>query len=262
VNRSEQINELAAALAKAQAKIKVAPKASVANVASQRTGKTYQYHYSTLADVWEVCRVPLSDNGLAIVQTVIAEGNRVTIFTLLAHASGQWIEEGLTLTAAEITPQAIGSAITYGRRYALGAMVGVVSDEDDDGEAASFRRRNGNSKLEAAAGARTSASEIPWGRTRDSVVSTAGSEVPRESGQPPLDFSAGDGGEGSVPSSLPPVPPPGRFDQIGFLERAKAAQTYQEQLKLTRELYLAVGKQQLTMTEAEQLRRKVQEKRE
>lgn len=78
------------------------------------------------------------------------EGSSVTVTTLLAHASGQWISSDLTMTAQRQikdgggwekldTPQAIGSCITYARRYALAAMAGVAP-EDDDAEGAQGRR--------------------------------------------------------------------------------------------------------------------------
>lgn len=136
--RSEAFNELAAALAKAQGKIKVAPKDNVAKVDS-RTGTSFSYRYSTLADVWEACRAPLSENGLAVIQTVATEGAKVTVTTLIAHSSGQWISDDLSLIAMDPSPQKIGSCITYARRYALGSMVGVVSEEDDDGAEAQGR---------------------------------------------------------------------------------------------------------------------------
>lgn len=142
MTRSEQIGELAAALSKAQAKIEAAPKDNIAKVKGKtRDGRDieYSYNYSTLADVWAACRAPLSENGLAIVQTVIAKGQQITVSTLLAHAGGQWISEDLTMTAGDEKPQSIGTAITYARRYALGAIVGVVSEEDDDGAQASGR---------------------------------------------------------------------------------------------------------------------------
>lgn len=134
--RSEHINELAAALAKAQARIVAAPKDKTAKV-EKGGAALYSYKYATLAGVWEACRGPLAENGLAVVQTVTTDGAAALVTTLLAHSSGQWIEETLTMTAADASPQRIGSAITYGRRYALGAIVGVVTDDDDDGKAAS-----------------------------------------------------------------------------------------------------------------------------
>lgn len=92
--------------------------------------------YADLASVWDACRQPLADNGLTVLQPVSADGGKVTVTTILAHKTGQWIASDLTLTSAKVDPQGVGSAITYGRRYGLSAMVGIAP-EDDDGNAAS-----------------------------------------------------------------------------------------------------------------------------
>jgi hypothetical protein len=98
----------------------------------------FKSKYADLASVWDACRVPLSKHGLAVLQPVRADGPSVTVTTILAHSSGEWISESLTMTAQQNTPQAVGSAITYGRRYGLSSMVGIAPD-DDDGNAASHR---------------------------------------------------------------------------------------------------------------------------
>lgn len=138
MKHSSEIGELAKALAAAQAEIEVAPKDNTAKV-KMKAGGEYSYSYSTLADVRGACRDALAKNGLSVAQAAETEGSKVSITTLLMHSSGQWLENTLILHAAEGTPQAIGSCITYGRRYELGAMVGVVSDEDEDGSAGSGR---------------------------------------------------------------------------------------------------------------------------
>jgi hypothetical protein len=126
--RSASIAALAAALAKAQGEMEGAAKGNV--------NPHFKSKYADLASVWDACREPLSKNGLAILQPVKADGARVTVTTLLVHSSGQWVEEALTMTAQQNTPQGVGSAITYGRRYGLASMVGIAP-EDDDGHAAS-----------------------------------------------------------------------------------------------------------------------------
>lgn len=126
---SEQVAELAAALAKAQAQIKAAAK--------DRTNPFFNSKYATLEAVWDACRGPLTANGLSIVQGAAATGGElVTVTTRLLHASGQWIESRLDLVPKDASPQAAGSALTYARRYGLAAMVGVAPEEDDDGNAA------------------------------------------------------------------------------------------------------------------------------
>jgi ERF superfamily len=129
---SAQINELATALAKAQGTIGLAAK--------DAENPFFHSMYASLAAIRETIRVPLANNGLAYVQAASTNGARVTVQTMLLHTSGQFIKAELTLQAKDDGPQSIGSAISYGKRYLLAAMTGVVAEEeDDDGEAASAR---------------------------------------------------------------------------------------------------------------------------
>lgn len=130
--KSEQINELAAALAKAQGQIEGARKSS--------SNPFFKSKYADLAECWNTCREALTANGISVIQMPeeINENGRLNITTMLAHSSGQYISSTLTMTVTKLDPQAIGSAITYGRRYALAAMVGLAQ-EDDDGEKAMAR---------------------------------------------------------------------------------------------------------------------------
>lgn len=127
MTRSDSIATLAGALAKAQAELSGAVKDSV--------NPHFKSKYADLASIWVACRHALPKHGLAVLQPVASDGPSVTITTLLVHSSGEWLAEALTMRAQQDTPQAIGSAITYGRRYGLAAMVGIAP-EDDDGEAA------------------------------------------------------------------------------------------------------------------------------
>ncbi len=122
------VAQLAAALAKAQAEIGGATKS--------KQNPHYRSRYADLAEVWDACRQALSTHGLSVVQQPSADGPRVTVTTILLHESGEYLQSALTMTAVQETPQAIGSCITYARRYALAAVVGVAP-EDDDGHAAS-----------------------------------------------------------------------------------------------------------------------------
>ena len=128
MNASEDIKELAAALAKAQGRMDGAKKDS--------TNPHLKRKYADLASVWDACRVALSENGLSVTQLPSGGPETVSVTTRLMHTSGQWIESELTLKPTQETPQGLGSAITYARRYALMAIVGVCAD-DDDGAAAS-----------------------------------------------------------------------------------------------------------------------------
>jgi hypothetical protein len=130
VRHSEQINELATALAKAQAKIEGATK--------DKTNPHFRSSYADLASVWDACRSALTSNGLSVSQTAGAsEDGRVRVTTILMHSSGQWLCDDLVMKPVKDDPQGVGSCITYARRYALAAIVGVAP-EDDDGNAASL----------------------------------------------------------------------------------------------------------------------------
>ena len=129
MNKSENINELAAALAKAQGEMRGAVKDSA--------NPFFKSRYADLASVWDACRVPLTKNGLSVVQTNVGDGaEMVAVETILLHSSGQWISSFLSVKPVKNDPQGIGSCITYLRRYSLAAMVGIAP-EDDDGNAAS-----------------------------------------------------------------------------------------------------------------------------
>jgi len=142
--RSASVAHLAQALVKAQLAMRPAKKSS--------ENPYFKSSYADLSAVWEVAQKPLADNGLAVMQPISStvDGRSVHVTTLLVHVSGEWVSSTFTLTPkadkAEpfISPQALGSAVTYGRRYALAAMLGIVSD-DDDGEGAEGRgKTNGH----------------------------------------------------------------------------------------------------------------------
>jgi hypothetical protein len=128
MQKSETIKELAGALSLAQSEMLGATKASV--------NPFFKSHYADLAAVWDACRKALTKNGLAVVQTTSEGQGGIPVETILIHSSGEWISGVLLVRPVKDDPQAMGSAITYARRYALAAMVGVAP-EDDDGNAAS-----------------------------------------------------------------------------------------------------------------------------
>jgi hypothetical protein len=128
--QSESIGKLAEAVAKAQGIMESAVKDS--------KNPFFKSSYSSLAAVWSACRKPLSDNGLSVVQTTeyLPENpDMVIVDTRLCHSSGEWIQGRLVMKPVKADPQGIGSCLTYARRYALSAMVGIAP-EDDDGNAA------------------------------------------------------------------------------------------------------------------------------
>lgn len=129
MSKSDNINELAGALAKAQGTIKDAVKDS--------KNPFFKSTYADLSSVWAACRKPLSDNGLAVTQMLDDTDHGLMMTTMLMHASGQWVASTLAVNPVKNDPQGIGSAITYMRRYSIAALVGVAPSEDDDGNASS-----------------------------------------------------------------------------------------------------------------------------
>jgi hypothetical protein len=130
---SEQINEIAGALAKAQGAMRPAVK-DATNPAFKRGNK--ESKYADLAANVEAAREPLAQNGIAVIQEPTTVERGIAVATRLVHSSGQWIQfDPLTVPLAKQDAHGVGSAITYARRYALGAALGIVA-EDDDGNAA------------------------------------------------------------------------------------------------------------------------------
>jgi hypothetical protein len=126
--RSDSIAALGAAMAKAQAEIKMPEK--------DKTNTFFNNSkYADLAAHLKVILPPFSSNGLTLMQFPRACAAGVDIETLLVHSSGEWISDILTVPVAKKDAQGLGSAITYGRRYALSAIAGTAGD-DDDGNAA------------------------------------------------------------------------------------------------------------------------------
>jgi len=129
MTHSESLKELAPALAKAQAAMKAAT--------MDCENGHFKNRYASLPSVMDAVKKPLADHGLCVVQGVGAGEGTAKVSTMILHSSGEWIASELALPVGErATPQAIGSAISYGRRYGLAALCGVVSDTDDDGNAA------------------------------------------------------------------------------------------------------------------------------
>lgn len=129
MRQSESLVKLAEALTKAQAMIKGALKDS--------SNPHFRSDYADLESVWEAARGPLTSNGLSVVQGMgLNSAGKDVMVTTLLHSSGEFISsETPILLGARQDMQALGSAITYARRYALAAIAGIAP-KDDDGELA------------------------------------------------------------------------------------------------------------------------------
>ena len=124
---SEQTNEISAALAKAQGEI--------SNPAKEAQNPHFRSHYADLSSGINAVRAALAKNGIAFLQATRSDGEILFVDTRLSHSSGQWVESEFPACRFPAKPQEIGSALTYARRYALFALVGIAG-EDDDGNAA------------------------------------------------------------------------------------------------------------------------------
>jgi len=146
VEKSDQINELAAALAKAQASYTAVPKQKVAKVKSQRTGAEFTYNYADLADILQMAIPCLSAQGLSFSQPHVMVDGKLRVRTLLLHSSGQWMMSDGIEISEEGDPQQFGAESTYFRRYDGCSLIGVAPDEDTDAQQAG-QRVTGNQAL-------------------------------------------------------------------------------------------------------------------
>lgn len=141
---SPTTEKLDAALAKAQGQIKAALK--------DANNPFFKSKYADLSSVWAACQAPLTENGISVSQWPChSDDGRLHIITRLAHA-GEWMRAEFSVPVKDQTAQGFGSATTYARRYALAAAVGVVADEDDDGNAASGKNETNARRPAARAG--------------------------------------------------------------------------------------------------------------
>ncbi len=126
---STDINELAAALAAAQGEMK--------NPLKDSDNPFFKSKYADLAANIDAARPALAKHGIACVQTPYSVDGAIGVITRLIHASGQWIEsDALSAMPKDSGPQAVGTCVTYLRRYQYAPMVGLAA-EDDDGNASS-----------------------------------------------------------------------------------------------------------------------------
>lgn len=141
MKQSETITKLSAALVKVQEHIQP--------IAKDRENTHFRNKYATLDAIMESIRAPLASVELAIVQgggapvsdingAVIAIG----VETMLVHSSGEFISSVITLPIAQASPQAVGSAITYGRRYGVASLLALTTEEDDDANHATAASAN------------------------------------------------------------------------------------------------------------------------
>jgi hypothetical protein len=139
MKQSDSLTKLAPALVTAHSALKA--------ITKDATNPHFKNRYASLDAIMEAVRPVLVQNGLAIIQggaapvsNVDGQVTGVAVETMLVHSSGEYITSAITLPIDKPTPQAVGGAITYGRRYGVAALLALTTEEDDDGNAASTPR--------------------------------------------------------------------------------------------------------------------------
>lgn len=131
MNHSAELDQIIPALLAFHQGMPTVRKSKTAEV-EMKNGGRYSYTYADLGEIVDAAEPILQANGLVVTQLPSGAG----LSTMVAHSSGQWIEDTMDLVLAGVTPQGQGSGITYGRRYAYCAALGIVAEDDDDAQAA------------------------------------------------------------------------------------------------------------------------------
>ena len=126
MKQSESIKEITLAL--------INFSADVGKIKKDSVNPFFKSKYADLSSILDAIKEPLLKNSLAVVQFPINEGE---LMTMVMHTSGEWIKGSFVMRPTKNDPQGLGSVITYQRRYALGAILGLNIDDDDDGNRAS-----------------------------------------------------------------------------------------------------------------------------
>lgn len=134
MNKSDSIKEISKALATFHGK--------VGAVKKDADNPFFKSKYASLDSIVETIKAPLEESGLTYAQFPSGTNGLSTI--LMHPESGEWIEDTFTVPLAKSDPQGAGSAITYMRRYALGAILGLATETDDDGNGASAPKAGQN----------------------------------------------------------------------------------------------------------------------
>lgn len=140
MKKSETLTEFSKAFAKTQQEMKQPLK--------DANNPFFKSKYVPLENVVEAITESASKNGLSFTQFPSSdEDGNVTVGTLVMHSSGEWIEyDPIKMKPVKNDPQSIGSAITYAKRYALSAIFGITSDQDDDGNEATQTKKQAPAK--------------------------------------------------------------------------------------------------------------------
>ena len=126
MKHSESIVNISKALLEVQKKIK--------NAKQTAENPFYKSSYAPLNEILDEVRPNCNANGITILHDIGHDNGNVIVSAMLLHTSGEWIQtDGMKLPLDKQTAQGAGSAVTYGRRYTISAILGIASEEDDDG---------------------------------------------------------------------------------------------------------------------------------
>lgn len=142
MKQSTEIDQLAAALVAIQSEVPAIPKGA--------ENPFFKSKYADLAAVVELASPIVTNHGIAVSQDPDFDGTNDLLTTTLLHVSGQWKSASARLHLPKADPQGQGSAITYMKRYAYMAALGLVAEPDDDGQAASGSKSRSTSKKSEA----------------------------------------------------------------------------------------------------------------
>jgi len=143
---SPEIGNIAPAVVKALGELSDVPKGREAKIPT-KTGASYGYRYADLADALSMVRPILAKHGLVVMQNASnPDPDSVAIMTMLLHTSGEWMMFSPLVLPNGRTAQETGSAITYGRRYSLLAVLGLAAEDDDGASAAPRQSRPANNR--------------------------------------------------------------------------------------------------------------------
>lgn len=163
---SEQLDQVAAALAKAQGEM--------THASFDAVNPAFKSKYATLSSVIDAIRAALASNGIAWMQSIVNTENGICAITRLIHSSGQWIESvGPEVPLDKRNAHGVASATTYAKRFGLSLAVGIAADTDDDGNAAAH-----NSP--PARAVKVSAETQRWLKAIDEADASALSDIGQE----------------------------------------------------------------------------------
>lgn len=188
MKRSETIGKLAEALCKAQSEFSPAP--------YDAKNPHFNSRYASLSSVIEATK-PMYKHGLSATQSLEIVEGRVNVTTLLLHTSGEWIEATISMKPLTDTPQNVGSAATYGRRYGLSAMLGICSDDDDDGNGTAKPNPPKQSASKTAVMPKEPAKPDPTLTAGVAATAANGSQTAEKSQEKPVSLPV----SGSVPAA-------------------------------------------------------------